>query len=722
MEDTDMVSGDIGGWMDDDDGNALEIAEANSTSTPLVINVADLVPFGHNTHGWDFGIEVFDIYDLSRSALIPRDSDTEASVALVHAGYLGNTPEQPSFAISLHTLELLFTIRLYKASFSIEAFTRVLCYTYSLPYRRFYRTAISNSFDVYLNIRRCVDKRVQQALGHDTPNYRVLNSCPACCYKLEDEPELTFSRMWVCDGNNSLRHMAPLGGRRTGDTRIFHESNYFLSAEYVDCFADEVKPKPEHHKSNENDDDDENDEDQDNDGLENGGDPTDGSADASLSSCTKNWKAASADSKKRMWNVFVETGLFASACRHGFILWLADMIRSGELAKYGLAMVAKSLEVLDDGWVMAYDIGCSFSSTINSSSLGPCFNERKCRTCVNAFHGYSHNFLCQLFFHPLNIAGMGLEDLETLERVFSSSNQLVPITRYATAYRRRVLIDLYFRQWDDEKYQNLANMLHNNYLQALEIIETDSRDLNEGLMALGLTTEDLERYYADEAQHFKNLGTESDEDLHAIAYVQLLQQYREISKQYENMSSQFRTQTPADYRALLPSDSYNTNLSITRKTETNRRYLSEKRDQIHFELVQLECSMNIAEGERWRPTDTAYIKTLEYMNTREYRQALEHLHKLVIQRLYELHRVNLSQTGYKMRTHIANALQKRSKAIRRAVNRYNKAAMSLNPQQLTLDWTKVSHFSFLDQFNILQDTRHSVLVRRSYLRHMLSST
>ncbi|KAK7434985.1 hypothetical protein VKT23_019890 [Stygiomarasmius scandens] len=62
-----------------------------------------------------------------------------------------------------------------------------------------------------------------------------------------------------------------------------------------------------------------------------------------------------------------------------------------------------------------------------------------------------------------------------------------------------------------------------------------------------------------------------------------------------------------------------------------------------------------------------------------------------------------------MRTHIANALQKRSKAIRRAVKRYNKAAMSLNPPRPTLNWSKVSHFSFLDQFSILQDTRHSVL-------------
>ena len=61
-----------------------------------------------------------------------------------------------------------------------------------------------------------------------------------------------------------------------------------------------------------------------------------------------------------------------------------------------------------------------------------------------------------------------------------------------------------------------------------------------------------------------------------------------------------------------------------------------------------------------------------------------------------------------MRTHISNALQRRSKAIRNAVKSYNTAALALNPPRDTLDWSKVSHFTFLDQFNVLKDTRHSV--------------
>lgn len=62
-----------------------------------------------------------------------------------------------------------------------------------------------------------------------------------------------------------------------------------------------------------------------------------------------------------------------------------------------------------------------------------------------------------------------------------------------------------------------------------------------------------------------------------------------------------------------------------------------------------------------------------------------------------------------MRTHIASVLQRRAKAIRNAVSAYNKIAVTLDPPQSTLDWKTISHFSFIDQFDILRDTCHNVL-------------
>lgn len=143
--------------------------------------------------------------------------------------------------------------------------------------------------------------------------------------QLKDEPPLKFSRMFVLDGNNSLKRMQGAGNRQVADDRVYQDSDYFLPEEYVNQFGNEV---PRGHTQTE-------DKDTEEPGLEQGGDPTDGQTSMSetspLQKCTSNWKAAAGDAAKKMWDGFHETGIFASTCRHGFIIWLTDMIRSGEL-------------------------------------------------------------------------------------------------------------------------------------------------------------------------------------------------------------------------------------------------------------------------------------------------------------------------------------------------------------------------------------------------------
>lgn len=64
--------------------------------------------------------------------------------------------------------------------------------------------------------------------------------------------------------------------------------------------------------------------------------------------------------------------------------------------------------------------------------------------------------------------------------------------------------------------------------------------------------------------------------------------------------------------------------------------------------------------------------------------------------------------AYKMRTHIAKSLQTRCRAIQNAVKKYNEAASELQPPRPPLEWSKVSHFSFLDEFNLLRETRQDI--------------
>jgi hypothetical protein len=96
--------------------------------------------------------------------------------------------------------------------------------------------------------------------------------------------------------------------------------------------------------------------------------------------------------------------------------------------------------------------------------------------------------------------------------------------------------------------------------------------------------------------------------------------------------------TPADYEF-----NYAGAASQTQKIETNRRHLSERRDNALHEVIEMEVKMDIAH--RWQAGDQEYLKTLTYIKERQYYRALDELRRLVIQRLFELHKLNLSQTG-----------------------------------------------------------------------------
>lgn len=188
-------------------------------------------------------------------------------------------------------------------------------------------------------------------------------------------------------------------------------------------------------------------------------------------------------------------------------------------------MVAKALEVFKGERLMyAYDIGCAFGVTLKNSSLGPEFHRRGCRTCVNALHGYTHNYQCQLGFHPSRITGMGLEDVETCERIFSSSNALASVTRFATPYHRHSLMDIHFQQWDADRYLALGSMLYNNYRQALEVIDQETMEVTAGLEFLGMSVKELGELIDDEIKTFAKMTAEPVADTRRIEYVSLLQE------------------------------------------------------------------------------------------------------------------------------------------------------------------------------------------------------
>lgn len=105
---------------------------------------------------------------------------------------------------------------------------------------------------------------------------------------------------------------------------------------------------------------------------------------------------------------------------------------------------------------MAYDIGCSFKTTAANSELGPVIRQKGITFGVPAWHGWSHNRLCQTSHHPLYVEGTGIEDSEGTERLWAWTNLAARPLRNSTPFHRHQGLEMAFRQWNKDKYLNLG--------------------------------------------------------------------------------------------------------------------------------------------------------------------------------------------------------------------------------------------------------------------------
>ena len=120
----------------------------------------------------------------------------------------------------------------------------------------------------------------------------------------------------------------------------------------------------------------------------------------------------------------------------------------------------------------------------------------------------------------------------------------------------------------------------------------------------------------------------------------------------------FLEAVPRNYRWISPHAGpthYQGDASATTKLETCRRTLEETVRRLTRQVVAMELKLDI--HRRWVPGDKEYEETKKYIATRNYQKALGRLQRLVIQRLFELHKLNLSQTGsrcYTLWSSVAN--------------------------------------------------------------------
>ncbi|KAJ7602581.1 hypothetical protein FB45DRAFT_1046877, partial [Roridomyces roridus] len=161
-------------------------------------------------------------------------------------------------------------------------------------------------------------------------------------------------------------------------------------------------------------------------------------------------------------------------------------------------------------------------------------------------------------------------------------------------------------------------------------------------------------------------------------------------------------QAQSDAAAFTPGKS---------KADIALRHALEKRERTATVLADLERELNITT--RWTVEHPSYKAAQKEARWLEYQRALDRLELLVVERLFELTKMNQSGTGYKMRKHIAKSLQARSKAVRNAVARYNAAAATVTPPpppppRDPVDIEKVLEYAFLADFDLLRHSHHGV--------------
>ncbi|KAI6142300.1 hypothetical protein EDD17DRAFT_1662346 [Pisolithus thermaeus] len=391
---------------------------------------------------------VLDVFCTKKTSITVGPTDCYLTSALIRHGLIPCSPITPKVTITVHTLDLYHTTRQCCPHLSIQAYVKLLC-------------------DLHGVLLAFVSNLVCHVLQHDQPDWWLKHSCPACTYRLQDEPVMQFRMLIAQDGNDSLKRVATWildGDVDNAATSLptlectFHHEQY-LTHEFVDKFASNRHM---------------------------GHSIMDEDSDGNL--CAEHWKNMKDSTMQKMWDVFDESGVFVAVCWHSFCLVIADMVQSSEQSKYALVVTLKLLDTFGSDIGGGYNIGCRFKTTLGSSILGECARTLNYTSLVNAFHGHAHNRLCQL------------------------DN----LTTYAIAY--------YFKHNDEmEVYANLTKFLLNNYKQALNILSNGCVTLQRLMHELGVSDPATFKVWLDEECHYlKSLLCEPPEETLQMEYWQQL--------------------------------------------------------------------------------------------------------------------------------------------------------------------------------------------------------
>ncbi|KAF9071254.1 hypothetical protein BDP27DRAFT_1419288 [Rhodocollybia butyracea] len=122
--------------------------------------------------------------------------------------------------------------------------------------------------------------------------------------------------------------------------------------------------------------------------------------------------------------------------------------------------------------------------------------------------------------------------------------------------------------------------------------------------------------------------------------------------------------------------------------EQAQRHTQENKHKLLADVQALETKLNIRT--RWTEGLEEWNRTAELTHNSQYRQALDKLEGLLVARIFELSKMNMSGT------------------VDRVQDEETFGACSQKPPRRTLEWEEVVEHAFLSEFDILRDTRQDV--------------
>jgi hypothetical protein len=146
-----------------------------------------------------------------------------------------------------------------------------------------------------------------------------------------------------------------------------------------------------------------------------------------LDGCGEYFLANDEKHKKTSTQFFADTGVMAMLCWHDHVLWLTNMMSVGEKQHYTLTLIKKLFDNLPTNMTIGllYNIGCQLHRSCLKYQLLDDAVLYHITFVISVFHTYSHQWACQIIYHPHKCEGFGLSDGEGCERLWSVLKHLI---------------------------------------------------------------------------------------------------------------------------------------------------------------------------------------------------------------------------------------------------------------------------------------------------------